>query len=236
MKILSISVLPLGWGNQLNMGMPSVQLAQVGYVKRGHTIEYITLGDKVGNDSLYDGNIRITYIKEPRKPISRRIVYSISQRFYSMEIWKRLYRAGNRYIKKERPDLIIGNTFYGAVPAYRLAKKHKIPYMFREYGTMGLADIVTSGNCIRRLGKWCEIKAYKLPAQAYIFTDDGSRTDVAAKALKVDMTKVHFLKNGIFNADDITSFDYPEGEFSIVTAGRLSAFKHMDDIVRAFYI
>lgn len=234
MKVLSLSVLPFGWGNISNTGMPSVQLALEGYAKLGHSIRYITINSKKGHDSFFDGRLIVEYIKVNRKPISFPVLYSVSQSLYAMHIWKLLYSAGEKEIKKVPPDVIIGNTYYGAVPAYHLAKKYDIPYIFREYGTMDLANIVSGKGIRHKLSKWNEIKAYKLPADSYIFTDDGSNTAKAAELLGVDMGKVHFLRNGIFDGSSVEPSALRTDTFNIVTAARLSAYKHIDDIIRAF--
>lgn len=234
MKVLSLSVLPFGWNNNTNTGMPSVKLALDGYVAHGHHVRYITIDKSKNQKDTKNALLSVQYIKVNFSPISIPILYSITQSLYALYIWMRLYTAGNREIKKEKPDVIIGNTFYGAIPAYCLSKRYGIPYLFREYGTMELTNVVLGKNVFHKISKWNEIKAYKLHADGYIFTDDGSNTIAAAKHLGVDMGKVHFLKNGYFDLGNLDTTVLNPNTFNIVTAARLSAFKHIDDIIKAF--
>lgn len=232
-KILSISVLPLGWKGNVNIGMPSVYLIQKELTNRGFDNRYITIGDRKSCDYSSVDNIHI-YNYQINTPVSsRRIIFTIYQSIYSVLLWIKTIRIATRLIKEYKPDVIVGHTFYCALPAYFVAKRAKVPYIFREYGTMKLYDIV-SNSIIKKITRWYEIIAYKIPAQAYIFTDDGSKTKEAAIKLGVKEKKIWFLKNGIINADIVVPKKLPSDRLTIVTAGRLSKYKCMDDIIKGF--
>lgn len=232
-KILSISVLPLGWNGNVDVGMPSVYLIQKELVERGFDNRYITIGDN-GNSIIATGNNIKVFNYKINTPVSnKRVIFTILQSVYAIFLWIKTIKIAMKLIREYKPDVVVGHTFYCAFPAYFIAKRAKVPYVFREYGTMLLYDIVSKGS-IKKITRWYELLAYKIPAQAYIFTDDGSKTKEAAIKLGVPVEKIWFLKNGIFETDTVIPATLPSNRFSIVTAGRLSDYKCMNDIIKGF--
>ncbi|WP_315981186.1 glycosyltransferase family 4 protein [Aliamphritea spongicola] len=89
------------------------------------------------------------------------------------------------------------------------------------------------------LALYQEVLAFKLPADKYIITNDGTSGDSSAAYFKVPKEKVWFVVNGVSehaNNIDINSiremYDVKENEF-LFCASRLVGWKRVDRIIRA---
>jgi glycosyltransferase involved in cell wall biosynthesis len=232
-KILSLSVLPLGWGGDLKKGMPSVYFAQKGLVDSGYEVHYVTLGTRGEPQYERQEGINIYRYFINFRPNKKRVLFTISAWLYWITIYLKIRASVRQILKNVKPDIVIGHTFYCALPAYCIARKLGVKCIFREYGTMMLYDYVRAGF-LKRLIRLYEVMAYKLPLSKYILTDDGSRTKDVAILLGVPEKKIIFLKNGIFNSNEFHTQELPRDKVIIVTAARLNKYKNMDNIIRGF--
>jgi glycosyltransferase involved in cell wall biosynthesis len=226
-----------------NSGAPSIPLAQKGFVDAGHKPYYLVLkqinAGSRKNKEFYNG----FWIYRFRIP---HLLNKISNRLYLNNITSKIhwfwfcifsFIAALRPAKKIKPDIVIGYTFYGALPAYLISKIYRIPYIFREIGTMSFyQEIQTFWG---RLKQFNQILAYKLPCSAMILTDDGTCTNLAAKQLGVPDKKIYFWKNGIFKINSLNKNEarkqlgLGDDKKVIISIGRLGPFKRMGSIIES---
>ena len=230
--VIGLSVLQLGWKENISMGMPSVFFMQNGLYNRGFESHYITIGNKANIKESVVSGIHIHRFFVRFRPLRQIGLYSLSQWIYWLIVQIKGYIKLNQLTRRLNPDLLVAHTYYCALPVYLIAKRRNLPAVFREYGTMDLYDRLSEG--IRgKIKKLNEIIAYRLPFDAFILTDDGSRTKDAAIMLGVDKRKIYFLKNGVFNPTSFPAQDV-KGELVFCSAARIEKNKRMGEIVTAF--
>lgn len=244
LSILSISPIPI-WTIGKNAGAPSIPLAQKGLAEAGHKPYYLVSKNNNQNqrNKEYYNGIWIYKFSIPNllnKISNKRYLNTISLRISWFWFVFFSFIAALRLAKKIKPDIVIGYTLYGALPAYLISKIYHIPYIFREIGTMSFyQDIQTFWG---RLKWFNQILVYKLPAQAMILTDDGTCTDLATKKLGVPEKKIFFWKNGVFKnnikllinknlAREKLKLD--KDKKIIISICRLDPFKQMDWIIKS---
>lgn len=240
LTVLGFSVLPIWWDDRVKAGMPSVYLGLKGLVNRGHDVHYVTLGTRrAPRYELVDG-IHVHRFSVPFQQVSQKRFWNT---FTRLLLWIQVVVVsiclGVWLARRYKPNILYGHTYYGVPAAATVAKLFSIPYIYREYGTMDLFLAVHS-----TFGRWRrfnEVLAMKLPAAAYILTDDGSRSRDAALALGVHPARINFWKNGLFVLnEDLSTRAQLRQELGIalsdvvcVTAGRLVPNKHVAEIIEA---
>ncbi len=247
LKILSISPISV-WTMGGGAGAPSIPLAQEGLFKAGHEPYYLVLR------KLHEKNLKQKEIYRGfhvRRFNMVGVFHFVPRVKYLAAFFTKLnwfwfclfsFFAAFKLALRIKPDLILGYTYFGALPAFLIGKIFRIPYVFREVGTLDLYPTVK--NFRGRLKYFNEVLAYKLPCAAMILTDDRTQTDKAAKLLGVADDRVYFWRNGIFK-DNIPKLSrkearrrlgLDEGTKVIVSPGRLAKqnnFSHLIDTIFA---
>ena len=114
------------------------------------------------------------------------------------------YRAGRRVASELDPSVIAAYG-YMAVPAGRLlARKFKRPLVIRLFGvSLGMKGF----SIPARLSRFEETLSFRLKAERWVITNDGSGGDEAARRLGVPESKVVYLLNGVDRPPGTVSFD-----------------------------
>lgn len=235
LNISNINIWDLGYGK----GRLSTYLPLRGFVDRGHKVWFLTSGKNTYEDTqkLKAEGINISTFRIPvpntRKPFSYffailyRILYFISA-----------FALGYRIAHKVSPDLIYGHTVYDVLPAFIISKIFGIPYILRLYGVFSppfgkLRRIFSLKNLDLLL-------AFKIPADAYILTNDGTSADKIALSFGVPKEKISFLVNGINKNLPKKSDSYvlktvlsPNGEKIVLSISRLVDWKQIDLLIKA---
>jgi len=98
--------------------------------------------------------------------------------------------------RKIRPDFLLGHSHYGALPAYMCRELLRIPSGLKLFGVMDLVHIdwPPSKYYFKNIE---QIGALKIPQDAWIILDDGTRGRDAALRHGVPAAKIHFFPNGL---------------------------------------
>ncbi|MFQ5511706.1 MAG: glycosyltransferase family 4 protein, partial [Candidatus Krumholzibacteriia bacterium] len=143
--------------------------------------------------------------------------------------------------RRIRPHFVLGHSYYGSLPSYLVREFCAIPSAVKLFG---VADLVhTEWPRWRYVAKNLEqIMALKIPQDAWIILDDGTRGDDAARRQGVPADKVHLLPNGI-NVEWANrpcdrgaaraEFGVPTGALVVSFLSRLVDSKRPQTIVRA---
>ena len=144
--------------------------------------------------------------------------------------------AGMRLAVKLRPDIIYGQTENSAVVCAVLKKLFNVPYVLRIFGIRELLNYYNRGG-IKRLLIAPYLLSIKLPANAYVITNDGTGGDVLMRKLKIPRRKFHFLINGIPRPhEDVTLTPrHPDREI-ILSTTRLDKRKGLDLFIKAVHL
>ncbi len=152
--------------------------------------------------------------------------------------------AGTRTLAVSRrihPCLVLAQTHIPAWVVWVTASLRRVPSVVKLFGVM---DLVRSDwPRATYLAKNLEaILAFKLPVDAWIVLDDGTRGDAAARRHGVPGDRIHFLPNGVNLAWQDQAADagwfrdaarVPEGHDVVLYLARLADWKRPDAFVRA---
>ena len=161
--------------------------------------------------------------------------------------WRFVYhqnRAASEALRVARglprpPDLVVSFGVMSLPAARRVANALGCPLVARCFGnnlSMGLH------KRLRWYGNFIERTGFRVPVDAMILTNDGSLILEALRRLGVDLSRVHFLRNGIdsrlFSPGDrppalLSQLGLPGDAFVLLTATRLHPEKRLDRTLRA---
>lgn len=146
-----------------------------------------------------------------------------------------------RVSRRVRPDVVLAQTHVAAFVAYFVASLSHVPSMVKLFGVMDLMR--ADWPALTYLAKNFEaIAALKLPIDAWIILDDGTRGDEAARRHGVHADRIHFLPNGVnleWQARDSDAAwfrnlaDVPDGHDVVLYLARLADWKRPEAFVRA---
>ncbi len=206
--LLLISGLGL-WSLGKGQGGLALTRTLKGYADHGWQI-FMVIGDK-NRDSTYDMHMDIHIIRFDVPWLKRWFKYRIVG-FIAAAIWWLVFQITSfiiilRTIRKKRLkiDLVYGYEVMAMPVAGLLKKLLKVPMVSRFQGT-----IIYPWLCrpLWQLRKWDHLLAFKVPADLYIMTNDGTRGDCVLRTLGVDMNRVKFWMNGVDQmSDDRISID-----------------------------
>lgn len=148
-------------------------------------------------------------------------------------------RQALRIAREIRPDLIVAYGDMTTPAARSVARRLGLPLAARYYGnTLSLAlhkPLSWAGNFMERI-------AFRIPVDAMILTNDGSPALKVLQRLNVDLTPVHYLRNGI-PTEVFTPGARPEAlarklglpadAFVMMTVTRFHSEKRLDRTLRA---
>ena len=127
-----------------------------------------------------------------------------------------------------------------SVPIYAtlfIKKFYNIKTIHRIYGTFLYPNL---GNKLDQLKKFEEVLSFKLNANHYLITNDGTHGDKVADYYNIKDEKISFLRNGIndikvsLSSSQIYSkYNLDESDFHLLCVSRLVNWKRVDRIVQA---
>lgn len=116
------------------------------------------------------------------------------------------------------------------------ARLFGVPVVHRMYGTFLFPHL---NNFVEKLKRYEEVLMFKIPASAYVITDDGTRGDAVAAHYGLPSQKVHFWRNGV-NDVPLPDFNWREAlglskeMVLFASTCRLTSWKRVDRCIRAF--
>jgi len=164
------------------------------FTKAGYELHFLSPKAATASDFKVDGFYTHTYPNffKPTQnwPTSIRRI-----------LWPTLYNAivpghAVRLARRIRPDFVLGHSHFSALASYITREFFQIPSAVKLFGVMDLVH--TEWSQWKYNTKNLEqILALKVPQDAWIILDDGTRGDEAALRHGVPESRVHFLPNGI---------------------------------------
>jgi glycosyltransferase involved in cell wall biosynthesis len=147
-----------------------------------------------------------------------------------------------RYRRGLAFDLIYAHNQYAALAGFLLGAMWRIPNVTRLYGTF-LADLMEKPLVWLRYPT--ASAGYLVPHSLLICGNDGTRGDEVARKLGIELSKFRFWQNGVDRPEADPSWSReglaaaapenlrPEAKW-LVSCSRLSYWKRMDRVLRAF--
>lgn len=231
-NILHLSYLSI-WNLGQNKGRVSIFLPLKAFVDRGHNVKFMTndKGQKKGNIE----GIEVEHVCTYFSPIRRRYIQNLS-RFIFLPITTCCYIFKVYFSRKKfYPQVIYAHTPDVALAAYILSKLLQAKYVLRLYGINKLKK----KTIFHKILHFDFYLAFRLRADLYILTNDGTSAKEAAISYGVSETKIHFLKNGLDKEISSKPIDYslketiaPNNEKILVSVSRLEKWKQVDLIIR----
>ena len=228
MNILHLSSLAL-WDLGHGKGRVSSYLPIKGFVDKGHSTYFIT-----NNPTAKSGNIDGIVVKKIKIPYSNTHP-SFNLIMYPITVFCFLF-VGIIRILKQKPEIIYAHRQDMALPAFLLSKLFNAKYVLRLYG-IGGNFLKTTRFKPANLFRWL---AFKIKADLYILTNDGTFADEVALTFGIPRNKIHFLKNGINKSwsknvpnEVLKKQIAPNGEFILLSVSRLPKWKQVDIIIKA---
>lgn len=234
----TLHVAPFLWTLGERQGMPSVFLGLKGFVDAGHSVDLILAG-KEYNSFAYEGMTLHTFPDPIEQQSSRsKLVRFVRHKADTLRFIARSTRLALKVAAGLRPNLVYGHTFYGAYGAWWTARRYRVPYVYRGYGTFLLSDIGRPLRILRRPEEWLGVR---LPARYWILTNDGTGYDRVAEALRLPPHRVCFWMNGV---DKSLYCEHPDREAFLQTyvlppnarvvlaLSRLEGWKRVDRLIQ----
>ncbi|MBN3563580.1 glycosyltransferase family 4 protein [Aliamphritea spongicola] len=219
-----------------NVGMPSLYMLLNTYEELGGKGAVFTTEKK---SNINDSSLMDYFFFRPLVSIGERkvlkFVWGIIEYLYYNIIY---FTFAFRLLRKVKGNKVVYTTIEFSLSAYLLSLFFKdLKTIVRFYGVFSSPYL---GEKRRMLALYQEVLAFKLPADKYIITNDGTSGDSSAAYFKVPKEKVWFVVNGVSehaNNIDINSiremYDVKENEFFLFCASRLVGWKRVDRIIRA---
>jgi len=116
-------------------------------------------------------------------------------------LWPMLFAVlagwrAHRVERRVRPVVVLGQTYVAAFVTYLVASLARVPSVVKLFGVEDL--VRTDWPAWKYLYRNAEsIAAFKLPVDAWIILNDGTRGDQAARRHGVHAERIHFLPNGV---------------------------------------
>jgi glycosyltransferase involved in cell wall biosynthesis len=220
------------WSMGKNKGMPSI-------------FKLLEKADKEFNVTIFTTD-KEDYSKElPNSKIFyfKKVTFTSKKNRYL----KYIYNRWNNFILNikylyfyfkinEKYDVVYCSSSVPIFATYIIKLFSRVKTIHRIYGTFlyGKTD-----SFFEKLKKFEEVLSFKLPADKYIITDDGTFGDKVAEYFNVPKEKIIFLKNGVdkINTDieEIKKkFNLNNADFKCLAVSRLVSWKRVDRIIKAF--
>jgi len=204
MKILSIANMEIWpWGE--NKGIPSIFASQKGFADRGHTVYFLCpyLEGKAKSEKYCGINIRRFNFPFNREKVvyiqsgigTNRLKASLLSNFHWLFFQIFAFYRGMQVSYKLKPDLIYAHSFTSAFPAFFVSIFFRTKLVIRVYGTRQL--YWWWPNWGYRIKEFRDYLAFKIPADYFVITNDGTQGDRLAKKLGVRDEKIKCWRNGI---------------------------------------
>ncbi len=200
-KLLMIARIPI-WTLNDRCGAPSLYETLKGYEARGWIVFFLTLqrdGSKIVEKDIFK-NI---YIKELEIPLTISSPYltwymKVIRKFLAVFIFPFMaIFVGWKIIKEHDVDIIYGYEVYGILAAWVLSKLFGRPLVSRFQGTL-LVRYLFPKRLFALLKRFEQVIAFKLPANLYIITDDGTQGDLVLSTLNpAARLRARFWRNGL---------------------------------------
>ena len=226
LNTLHLSSLGL-WDLKGGKGRVSTYLPLKGMVNRGYRVTFIS-----SNKNAITENHNGILVKKIWCPFQKGRLFV---KFLFHPIIDTIFLVhGIMEARKNKPDIVYAHCMHTALAAFIIAKIYKAKFVIRLYG-------IGKGA----LNKWRHFPSYmmikrclKIPADAYILTNDGTSADLFARKLGVPDDKIFFLKNGIQKKINLIPDEKlrnelaPHGEKIVISVSRLTNWKQVDLIIK----
>ncbi len=233
------------WSMGEGRGAPSFFLSITSFPKRGHEMHVLMPG-RPGSPRCenYHGVTlhRVTSAIDFMHELSGSKLLQHLRRLFSYVYWfVRVLPAGLALARRVRPDVTFGMGELGAPAAFIVSRLRGVPCVTRFFGIgLFLEDIRSSR--LRRLLRYREIAAFRIPSDYMIVHNDGSGGDELAAMLGVDGDRFLFLLDGVYkdrfmtperDRSAVASLGVPDGNRVVLSVARLAEEKHVDRLLRA---
>jgi len=229
------------WSMGKGAGASAFMKSPVALAARGHDVHLLQPCES-GEEGVEEyGGVTFHKYRAPKvfsnpdQPLIGRLFERV-WRYYYYQFHSPKYAL--RLAREINPDLIMAYGIMSAPAAHKVAKKLKLPFAGRYFGnTLSLA----LNNKIRWMGNFMERIGFTVPHDAMILTNDGSPVLEVLERLNVDLTPIHYLRNGI--PDNIFmpgpkpyhlmhKLGIPDDAFVLMTVTRLATEKRLDRTIQ----
>ena len=204
MKILNISNMSVWpWGE--DKGIPSVFLPQRGFAARGHQVYFLCpLREGEEKYDCLDGvhvnrfdfpfNFRKVSYPQTNTFLDRIKATTLSNlNWLFFQVYAFFWGCKQGF--RLKPDIVYAHTPASVMPAFLISRFLSSRLVVRLYGIRQL--YWQCDNFWLRLKEMRDWIAFKIPADLFIITNDGTHGDRLARRMGVPEEKIRFWRNGI---------------------------------------
>lgn len=237
-RILIISILDI-WSMGHQKGAQSLFETLWGYADAGHEVYFLTSSRNEHYEKCQHNNIKVFYVDVPFSPpnTQKKYLNAIFNKTNYLFFLMAMYKKACELSVNIKFDLFYGYEIHAIPVAYLLSKKFKVPNVSRFQGTIFYPILKKYVYYLLYLEHYI---AFKIPADLYIMTNDGTEGDKVLKSFGIDHRKINFLVNGI-NKDAI-KLGMPKDDFKsdngipiqnkvVICVSRLVKWKHVDRLI-----
>lgn len=238
MNLLSISPHPF-WDHEDRKGMPSIYLGHKQFVDAGHRVVFAYAGAR---NRTYDvDGVSMVEFTVPFPVVPPRHIWwhRLSLKLYYFAFIVTAARVALRCTRDFKPDVIYGQFLQAAPVAWFLGRRFGVPNITRMYGTFLYPWLQPFW---KRLLRYEDVLAFKIPCRYMIMTNDGTRGDECAAFLGMPPGRLRFWRNGVdkWRFDEPVDTDavraaagVPPGDIMLLALCRLEKWKGVDRLIAA---
>lgn len=227
------------WDDAVGVGMPSIFLGQHAFVDAGHRVRFLYPGRDNRKYEYQGVELHQFRFRWPVASPRHRWLHRITAKIYTWAFLPAAFTAAYRSARDMRPDVIYGHFYPAAPVAWLLARLLRMPNVTRMYGTFLHAWL---SPWWKRILKFEEALAFRIPCAYLIMTNDGTRGDDCAHALGTPAHRFKFWRNGIdksvYQPDvDVDAFkralEIPATDRIVMSITRLVEWKGVHRLIAA---
>lgn len=225
LNILHLSTLGL-WDLGTGKGRLSFALPLYNYAARGHRVWLLTSA-RHQQSGVYQG-VRVRRLPTLLHPVIKK-GWELSTTFLHLPFFYLALTVAGLTRLAPRPQVVYAHDLFAALPAYVWSRLCGARYVLRLYGVAPPHHWAQ-----RRFWRF----AFRLPADLYILTNDGTAARDLARSYGVPVDKICFWVNGISKSwaerpDNSPKTGGNPKEKVVLSVSRLVGWKQVDLLIRA---
>jgi len=228
-------LLPDIWSMKKYQGMPSIHNFLIVATERFDCVIFTTDENNVEVDYP---NAKVYKFKKFTTKSSNRYVQYLCGRLNFISInCKYYYKSISLRLS---PDIIYCSSSLPVLSTRILKIFYTSKSVHRIYGTFLHENI---SSVFDKIKKYEEYLSFFLDADKYIITNDGTKGDLVAEKFSIPKSNIEFLMNGVDFKPHVSSnimeelrntFKIPKEHLVAISVSRLSSWKRVDRIIKAF--
>jgi len=217
-------------------GMPAQYKPLIHFSNKGHTIDIVSLGNKIVFRLPISYNIRSTIIKKPTINIITKLGWGDVRVIFFINIILSLV-VSIKFIRKNNYDVIYSNWEFQSVVGAILSYLYKIPNVVRLYGSNLYGRIGSKLIFKEKILHFNRLLPFIVKKELLIITEDGTQANKIVDILNINKRHIISRVNGVDFNPKVIDFGYKykflKNKFIISYIGSVGGWKRTDIFLKS---